>query len=352
MRLVPRRVAVALTVPPQRSSPSQQPPQPTPSGACCPPAPPASRSPPGGRWKRLRHGRLAAAVGWWNGALGRTPGRHGWPWREHSHLRAGDHSVARSGRRAGARRDACRHRRARLDGAPGLLPDHCRLREPAPAGRRGRGRRRSSSPIRPTRPARRRGDRRRRPGGRGLAAGERRLHAGARREPRSGDDGAHALQTISSTAGYLTEPRIAASAQGTSYLSWLETAVSFSPPYTGAITLRAATRAPGAATFAPGVQVTKTTTAEFTDVQLLVDEAGTASLAWAQPDAATGAPAGPGSRRSSSAPPPGRACACRRRLALAGAGDEPSRRRGARLDRAGIDAPVRARCGPAGARWG
>ncbi len=188
MRLVPRRVAVALTVAAAALVP-------VPAAAADPLWSPAARrplrhraAPPGGRWKRLRHGRLAAAVGWWNGALGRTPGRHGWPWREHSHLRAGDHSVARSGRRAGARRDACRHRRARLDGAPGLLPDHCRLREPAPAGRRGRGRRRSSSPIRPYPPARRRGDRRRRPGGRGLAAGERRLHSGARREPRSGDD--------------------------------------------------------------------------------------------------------------------------------------------------------------------
>ncbi len=100
------------------------------------------------------------------------------------------------------------------------------------------------------------------------------------------------LQTISSTSGYLTQPRIAASAQGSAYLSWLETAVAFSPPYTGANTLRAATRAPGAATFGTGSQVTKSTTAEFTDVQLAVDAAGNASLAWAQPDATTGAPGG------------------------------------------------------------
>jgi hypothetical protein len=105
-------------------------------------------------------------------------------------------------------------------------------------------------------------------------------------------NGVTPLQTVISANGYLTQPRIAASAQGSAYLSWLETAVTFSPPYTGAITLRAATRAPGATTFGTGAQVTKTTTAQITDLQLAVDEAGNASIAWAQPDATTGAPGG------------------------------------------------------------
>ncbi|MBJ7471613.1 MAG: hypothetical protein JHD16_09945 [Solirubrobacteraceae bacterium] len=101
-----------------------------------------------------------------------------------------------------------------------------------------------------------------------------------------------AVQSVAPTTGDAGQPTIAFDGQGNGVLAWVESAVSFSAPYSGEVKLRAATRKASAATFTGAQLVYATRTSTLHDVKAAVDGAGNATLVWADRLLDTGAAAG------------------------------------------------------------
>lgn len=101
------------------------------------------------------------------------------------------------------------------------------------------------------------------------------------------------VQSIAPTSADAAQPQLAFDAQGNGVLTWVETAVSFSPPYTGAVTLRAMTRkADVGPTFIGSQLVYTTRTTVIDDPAVALDAAGNATIVWGDRSTDTGAAKG------------------------------------------------------------
>ncbi|MBO9532699.1 MAG: hypothetical protein J7513_06980 [Solirubrobacteraceae bacterium] len=89
-----------------------------------------------------------------------------------------------------------------------------------------------------------------------------------------------AIQTVSSTSANLSLPRVAADPNGNAALAWVETGISYTPPYIGTVAMKAMTRAKTAATFTATKTVFNASSQSVVDPQLKMDEAGNGVLAW------------------------------------------------------------------------
>lgn len=101
-----------------------------------------------------------------------------------------------------------------------------------------------------------------------------------------------AVQSIAPASGDAAQPRLAFDGQGHGVLTWVESAVSFSPPYVGEITVRAMTRKASAATFTGSQLVYSTRNVTIDDLDVALDATGNATIVWGDRSSDTGAPQG------------------------------------------------------------
>lgn len=88
------------------------------------------------------------------------------------------------------------------------------------------------------------------------------------------------VQTIAPTSAYAANPQLAFDANGNGFITWIETKVSFSPPYTGTVTLRSMGRKAADATFTEAKQLYTSTTVAISEPDLAIDPAGNATATW------------------------------------------------------------------------
>ncbi len=100
------------------------------------------------------------------------------------------------------------------------------------------------------------------------------------------------VQTIAPLSANAGQPELAFDPQGNGALVWTETGVSYSPPYIGAVALRAATLKTGSTSFTGSRLVFQSSSLTIDDPSVVYDAAGNATLAWGNRSSETGAAAG------------------------------------------------------------